>query len=134
MGGPGNPGDQVLMTNQLHQSAFRNPYSFRTKTLTAHCFKAHKERERESCLLGSCQTKTDLYWLRNHVKVLGEREILASLVALKRYSIGEMIRKENEKKTKVKVPVKKKKNKTPTHISVSWDEAAMKPGEHVDLV
>ena len=36
------------------------------------------------------------------MKVVGEREILASLVALKRYSIAEMIRKENEKKkTKV---------------------------------
>ena len=36
------------------------------------------------------------------MKVVGEREILASLVVLKHYSIAEMIRKENEKKkTKV---------------------------------
>ena len=39
------------------------------------------------------------------MKVGGEREVIASLVALKRYSIAEMICKENEKtKTKVKAP------------------------------
>ena len=37
------------------------------------------------------------------MKVVGEREILASLIVLKRYLIAEMIHKENEKKkTKVK--------------------------------
>ena len=46
------------------------------------------------------------------MKVVGEREILASLVVLKHYSIAEMIRKENEKKkTKVKAPVMAKKDK-----------------------
>ena len=47
------------------------------------------------------------------MKVVGEREILASLVVLKRYLIAEMIHKENEKKrkTKVKAPVMAKKDK-----------------------
>ena len=57
------------------------------------------------------------------MKVVGEREILASLVVLKRYSIAEMILKENEKKkTKVKVPVMTNKDKKCqtliTHYSV----------------
>ena len=66
------------------------------------------------------------------MKVLGEREILASLVAVKFYSIAEMICKENEKKkTKVKVPAMTKKDKkcqtSNTHYSVCWDEAAQLP-------
>ena len=56
----------------------------------------------DSCCLGSCQTKTDLDWLRNHVKVVGERKILAIFVAVKLYSMAEMIQKENEKKKKKK--------------------------------
>ena len=50
------------------------------------------------------------------MKVVGEREILASLVEFKHNLIAETIRKENEeKKPKVKVPVmtKKEKKKTP---------------------
>ena len=40
-----------------------------------------------------------------HVKVVGEREILATLVTIQLYLIAEMIHEENEKKkTKVKVP------------------------------
>jgi len=58
------------------------------------------------------------------VKVVGEREILASLVALKHYSIAEMIRKENEKKKqKSRRPLWQKKIKkgqtSNSHISVS---------------
>ena len=58
------------------------------------------------------------------MRVVGEREILASLVVLEHYLIAEMIRKENEKKkTKVKAPaVTKKDEKCQTsnyHISVS---------------
>ena len=65
-----------------------------------------RKSNRDSCSLCSCQTKTDLVWLRNHVKVVGEREILAIFVAVQLYSMAEMIRKENEKeKTKVKAPV-----------------------------
>ena len=46
------------------------------------------------------------------MKVVGEREILASLVELKSYSIAEMICIENEKKkTKVKAPDMVKKDK-----------------------
>ena len=46
------------------------------------------------------------------MKVVGEREILASLVALKHYSIAEMIRKENEKKKqKSRRPLWRKKIK-----------------------
>ena len=45
--------------------------------------------------------------MAKNVKVLSEREILASLVAVKRYSTAEMIRRENEKKkTKAKTTAK----------------------------
>ena len=73
------------------------------------------------------------------MKVLGEREIFASLVKVELYLIAEIIRKESEqKKTKVKAPVMTKKGKkyqtSNTHYSASWAEAAMKLGVHVDLV
>ena len=45
----------------------------------------------------------DIDWLRNHVKVVGEREILASLGAVKLHSIADMKRKENEKRKKQKL-------------------------------
>ena len=49
-----------------------------------------------------------------------------------------MVRNENEKKKTVKAPGFTKKTKkcqtSITHFSVSWTEAAMKLGEHVDLV
>ena len=73
-------------------------------------------------LPGCCQTETDLDWLRNHVKVVGEREILASLVEFKHHLIAETIRKENEdKKPKVKVPVMTKKylKKTKLQTTIS---------------
>ena len=58
------------------------------------------------------------------MKVEGESEILDCLVAVKLYSIAEMIRKENEKKKiKVKAPIMAKKDKkgqtSNSHISVS---------------
>ena len=43
------------------------------------------------------------------MKVVGERKILAIFVAVKLYSMAEMIGKENEK-TKVKAPVTTKKD------------------------
>ena len=58
----------------------------------------YKAGASESCCLGSCQTETELDWLRNHVKVVGEREILASLVEFKHHLLAETIRKENEEK------------------------------------
>ena len=72
------------------------------------------------------------------MKVVGESEILASLVAVKLYLIAELICKKNEKKkTKVKPPAVTKKDEkcqtSNTHYSVSWAAAAMKLGEHVDL-
>ena len=46
------------------------------------------------------------------MKVVGEREILASLVEFKHHLIAETIRKENEeKKPKVKAPVMTKEDK-----------------------
>ena len=39
-----------------------------------------------------------LNWLRNHVKVVGEKEILASLVEFKHHSMAETIRDKNEDK------------------------------------
>ena len=46
------------------------------------------------------------------MKEVGERKIIASFVAVKLYSMAEMIRKENEnEKTKVKAPVTTKKDK-----------------------
>ena len=58
------------------------------------------------------------------MKVEGESEILDCLVAVKLYSIAEMIRKKNEmKKTKVKATAMTKKDEkrqtSNTHISVS---------------
>ena len=54
------------------------------------------------------------------MKVVGEREILATLVALKHYSVAEMICKENGKKSRR--PLWRKKNKkgqtSNTHISI----------------
>ena len=56
--------------------------------------------------------------------MLSEREILASLVAAKRYSTAEMIHRENEKKkTKAKAPAVTKNDKkcqtSNTHNSVN---------------
>ena len=60
----------------------------------------------------SCQTETDLNWLKNQVKVVGEREILASLIEFKHHLIAETIRnKKEEKKTKVDAPGLTKKDK-----------------------
>merc|ERR1712129_508752 len=93
----------------------------------------------ESCCLGSCQTETDLDWLRNQGKVVGEREILASLVEYKHHSIAEMIQKEKkEKKTKVKAPVMTKQDKkhqtSNNDISVTAASAALIFGQCLDLV
>ena len=46
------------------------------------------------------RTETDLGWLRNHVKVVGEGEILASLVEFIHHSMAETIRKENKEREK----------------------------------
>ena len=64
------------------------------------------------------------------MKVVGEREILASLVEFKHHSMAEMIRNEKEeKKTKAEVQgltKKKKKHKTSNlHISVTAASAAL---------
>ena len=65
-----------------------------------------------SCCLQSCQTETDLNWFKNQVKVVGEREILASLVEFKHHLMAEMVRNEKEeKKTKAEVPGLTKKDK-----------------------
>ena len=65
-----------------------------------------------SCCLRSCQPETDLNRLKNQVKVVGEREILASLVEFKHHSMAEPIRNEKEeKKTKAEVPGLMKKDK-----------------------
>ena len=63
-------------------------------------------------------------WLKNQVKVVCEREILASLVEFKHHSMAETIRNEKEeKKTKAKAPGLKKKDKkhqtSNLHISVT---------------
>ena len=63
-------------------------------------------------------------FVKNQVKVVGEREILASLVEFKHHSMAEMIRNEKEeKKTKAEVQgltKKDKKHKTSNlHISVT---------------
>ena len=55
---------------------------------------------------------TDLNWFKNQVKVVGEREILASLVEFKHHSMAETIRNEKEeKKTKAEAPGLTKKDK-----------------------
>ena len=74
--------------------------------------------------------ETDLNWFINQVKVVGEREILASLVEFKHHSMAEMIRNEKEeKKTKAEVQgltKKDKKHKTSNlHISVTAAAAAL---------
>ena len=51
----------------------------------------HPPGASESCSLGSWQNETDLNWLKNQVKVVGEREILASLVEYKHNSMAETI-------------------------------------------
>ena len=61
---------------------------------------------------------------KNQVKVVGEREILASLVEFKHHSMAETIRNEKEeKKTKAKAPGLTKKDKkhqtSNLHISVT---------------
>jgi len=60
------------------------------------------------------------------VKEVGERKIIASFVAVKLYSMAEMIGKENEhEKTKVKAPVTTKKDKKClTSITPSSETAA----------
>ena len=63
-------------------------------------------------------------WLKNQVKVVCEREILASLVEFKHHSMAETIRNEKEeKKTKAKAPGLTKKDKkhqtSNLHISVT---------------
>ena len=68
--------------------------------------------------------------VKNQVKVVGEREILASLVEFKHHSMAEMIRNEKEeKKTKAEVQgltKKDKKHKTSNlHISVTAAAAAL---------
>ena len=66
------------------------------------------------------------------MKVVGEREILASLVVLKHYSIAEMIRKENEKKKqKSRHPLWQKEIKRDKLQTAGAD---MKLGVHVDPV
>ena len=61
----------------------------------------------------SCQNETDLNWLKNQVKIVGEREILASLVEFKLHSMAETIRRneKGEKKTKAEAPSLTKKDK-----------------------
>ena len=100
----------------MHTSASKDQISIRQELL--------------SCCLGSCQTETDLDWLRNHVKVVGERKILASLVEFKHNLMAETIRKEHEeKKTKVKAPVMTKQDKkhqtSNNDISVTAASAAL---------
>ena len=63
-------------------------------------------------------------FVKNQVKVVGEREILASLVKFKLHSMAETIRnKKKEKKTKAEVPgLTKKDRKHQTsnlHISIT---------------
>ena len=73
---------------------------------------------------------TDLNWLKNGEKVVGEREILASLVEFKHHSMAEMIQNEKEeKKTKAEVQgltKKDKKHKTSNlHISITAASAVL---------
>ena len=58
----------------------------------------HQAGASKSFCLRSCQNETDLNWLKNQVKVVGEKEILASLVEFKHHSMAEMIRNEKEEK------------------------------------
>ena len=64
---------------------------------------------------------------KNQVKVVGEREILASLVEFKHQSMAETIRNEKEeKKTKAKAPGMTKKDiKHQTSISVTAASAEL---------
>ena len=69
-------------------------------------------------------------FVKNQVKVVGEREILASLVEFKHHSMAETIRNEKEeKKTKAKAPGLTKKDKkhqtSNLHISVTAASAAL---------
>ena len=61
--------------------------------------------------------------------MVGEREILASLVEFKHHSMAETIRNEKEeKKTKAKAPgltKKDKKHQTSNHISIAAASAAL---------
>ena len=69
-------------------------------------------------------------FVKNQVKVVGEREILASLVEFKHHSMAETIRNKKEEK-KLKMPrqgltKKDKKHKTSNlHISVTAASAAL---------
>ena len=69
-------------------------------------------------------------WLKNQMKVVCEREILASLVEFKHHSMAETIRNEKEeKKTKAKAPGLTKKDKkhqtSNLHISVTAASAEL---------
>ena len=72
-------------------------------------------------------------WLKNQVKVVCEREILASLVEFKHHSMAETIQNEKEeKKTKAKAPGLTKKDKkhqtSNLHISVTAASAVCRSG------
>ena len=69
-------------------------------------------------------------WLKNQVKVVCEREILASLVEFKHHSMAETIQNEKEeKKTKAEAPGLTKKDKkhqtSNLHISVTAASAEL---------
>ena len=59
---------------------------------------------------------------KNQVKVVGEREILASLVEFKHYSMAETMKRKRREKSKAKAPGLTKKDKkhqfSNLHISV----------------
>ena len=72
------------------------------------------------------------------MKVVGEREILASLVEFKLHSMAETIRNEKEeKKTKAKAPGLTKKDKkhqtSNLHISVNFSSAEAAVTEIINL-
>ena len=78
-------------------------------------------------------------WLKNQVKVVCEREILASLVEFKHHSMAETIRNEKEeKKTKAEVPGLMKKDKkhqtSNLNISITTASAALIFYQCLDLV
>ena len=98
----------------------------------------HQAGASESCCLQSCQNETHLNWLKNQVKVVGEREILASLVEFKHHSMAETIQNEKEeKKTKAEAPGLTKKDKkhqtSNLHISVTAASAELKILQESDL-
>ena len=79
-------------------------------------------------LLQSCHNETDLNWLINQVKLVGDGIIFASLVEFKHNSMAETIQnKKEEKKTKAEAPglTKKYKKHQTSNLNISVTAASV---------